>query len=204
MKVGHRWIYVKVCVCVCAHLNGCMLTRVYSCVFVFDCGFIYQCVSSGLTAPSGVCTLNGWGEFWPLLSIKGSIDWKHESLSAASHPWTTDNGPGHGGRSWKQSTTTEGKCFNCWWNASEIRPHSQQLTALLLIDHVWMDLACLEALLINYVFSVAFYVLELRVCTVSVCLCPVVAEQQGCGLAQSRVVINLTQWRGACWDWGRA
>lgn len=32
----------------------------------------------------------------PLLSIKGSIDWKHECVSAASHPWTADNGPGRG------------------------------------------------------------------------------------------------------------
>ena len=35
--------------------------------------------------------------------------------------------------------------------------------------------------------------LELLVCTVSVCLCPGSAEQQGCGLAQSRVVINLSE-----------
>ena len=93
------------------HTWMCMLARVCSCVFVLDCGFIYVCVSCGLVAHSGVCTLNGWGDCWPLLSIKGSIDWKHESLSAASHPWTADNRPGHGGHSWKQSTTTGGKCF---------------------------------------------------------------------------------------------
>lgn len=40
--------------------------------------------------------------------------------------------------------------------------------------------------------------------TVSVCLRERLGEQQGCGVAQHRVVINLTQWRGACWDWGRA
>lgn len=50
--------------------------------------------------------------------------------------------------------------LHCWWNVSELRPHSQQATALLLTDHVQMALVCLEALLINYVHRVAFYVLE--------------------------------------------
>lgn len=73
-----------------AYLNVFIILCV--CVLVFDSILVNLCVSSGSAAPSGVCTLNGWGECWPLLSIKGSIDWKHESVSAASHPWTADNG----------------------------------------------------------------------------------------------------------------
>lgn len=50
--------------------------------------------------------------------------------------------------------------LHCWWNVSELRPHSQKNTTLLLTNHVQMGLVCLEALLINYVQGVALYVPE--------------------------------------------
>lgn len=53
---------------------------------------VFMCILSGSTAPSGVCVLNEGEGCWPLLSIKGGIDREHGSISAASQPWTADNG----------------------------------------------------------------------------------------------------------------
>lgn len=47
-----------------------------------------------MSALNGLGGWGGGGGDQPLLSIKGSIDRKHECVSAASHPWTADNGPG--------------------------------------------------------------------------------------------------------------
>lgn len=66
------------------------------CGFALDSVFSVLWVSSAPAAPSGVCTLTGQGESWPLLFIKGSIDREHGCVSTASHPWTADNGPGTG------------------------------------------------------------------------------------------------------------
>lgn len=86
--------------------------------------------------------------------------------------------------------------LHCCWNVPELRPRPHQPRALLLTNHVQKASVCLEAVLINYAHSVAIHVLECALsspCTVSVCLRESLGEQQGCGVAQDRAVINLTQ-----------
>lgn len=78
------------------------------CVLVCACAwhFIVLCVSGTLSAPSGGVYTKWVWKALALLSIKDGIDWKHESVSAASHPWTADNEPGHQGHGWKQSSSS--------------------------------------------------------------------------------------------------
>lgn len=85
--------------------------------------------------------------------------------------------------------------LHCWWNVSELRPYSQQPAPVLLTDHVQMALVCLEAPVIMYMLShfMCSNVLFKCMYSMCVCLCRGIGEQQGFGLAQNRVVINLTQ-----------
>lgn len=93
------------------------------CAGVCSAGFCALCL-----LPVEVRTLNGRGKCWPLLSIKDSIDLRQESVSAASHPWTADNGPQHRGHGWKQSSSTGSEILPCK-KMCDLHPHYRQPTA---------------------------------------------------------------------------
>ena len=162
----------KVCIPECVHRP----VSVRLCWTVFFS--LSACLCGGPAAPSGVCTLNGWAECWPLLSIKGSIDWKHESVSAASHPWTADNGPGHGGYSREQSTTTGGKCCAAGGTCLNSDPtRSDPLLCSWPIMCKWPRFALKLFKLIMY--TALHFMCFLSAWTVSVCLRSGLGEQQG-------------------------
>lgn len=70
-KAQHSSIFKMFYVCV--HTPVC-LPFCGSGVLAFASVFSLPACQLWSSSPSGVCTLNGWGERWPLLSIKGSID----------------------------------------------------------------------------------------------------------------------------------
>lgn len=93
----------------------------------------------------GVCALSGWGQCWPLLFINSNIDWEQESISAASHPWTADNGM------WLKTINNNwGKSPQRRWNVLQLRLRQY------MSNNVQMALVCLKAILVNYVHTVAF------------------------------------------------
>lgn len=88
------------------------------CVLVCACAWLVFSACT-LSASSGVwCPLNEWGKCWLRLSIKDSIDLRHESVSIPSHPWTADNRAQHGGiwlkailKPWELNTSMQRKVW---------------------------------------------------------------------------------------------
>lgn len=109
------------------------------CVLVCACAWLVFSAVCTLSAPSGVYMLNGWGKCWPLLSIKDNINLRHESVSAASHPWTADNRPQHGGHGWKQSSSSGSKILLCRKNVWPPPPLPTVVELIWLLNVMFMD-----------------------------------------------------------------
>lgn len=93
---------------------------------------VYDSVVSGWTAHSGGVD-NKWQKcednVLAPVSHQSSIDWKQESATAASHPWTSDSVSGkQRGRADSNQLQMVDSLHCCFWTCvcvSEVRPTSQ-------------------------------------------------------------------------------